>query len=83
MKKTKKHKWITEEDGSIDMFAAQNLGSEYHNGPKCSVCGFEFCHHCFPEGYKTKCGEESLGSDDSKLDAGFVSMSESMKNIFK
>lgn len=69
----KKHKWITggEVYGTNSKkpyaFAAQNLGSDDHNGPKCKVCDFEFCHHCFPDGYKTECGTPSLGSDDSKL----------------
>lgn len=64
--KKKKHKWI-KEGRIIDIFAAENLGSDYHNGPRCKVCGFEFCHHCNPEGYDTECGTKSLVGDDKKL----------------
>lgn len=38
------HKWVTEEDGDIDIFAYNP--SEYHNGPRCEACGYGFCHHC-------------------------------------
>ena len=68
----KKHKWIKEKGGGIDIFAYEE--GEYHNGPKCSVCGFGFCHHCYPEGYNTSCPYDSLGSDDSKLDKGVLSI---------
>jgi len=67
----KKHKWI-KEGKQIDIFAYEE--GEYHNGPKCSVCGFGFCHHCYPEGYNTSCPRGSMGSDDSKLDMSIISM---------
>lgn len=54
MKKTPKkneHHWI-KSFGEIDIFA---LEYGYHNGPKCADCGYEFCHHCNPDGYKTEC----------------------------
>lgn len=83
-KPTKKHKWITYEGSkNIDIFAAENLGSKYHNGPKCSVCGFEFCQHCYPGGFKTKCGAKSLGSDDNKLNGFAVSLSDSLRSSLK
>ncbi len=63
--KTKKHIWIKDDDGDIEIFAY--MEGESHNGPKCKVCSFGFCHHCFPEGYDTPCPSDSLGSDDSKL----------------
>lgn len=84
-----KHKWITEGEvygkkvAGKDwkepyVHAAEDMG-EYHNGPKCKTCGFQFCHHCFPEGYKTKCGVPSLNADDSKLSEMFVALDRSMK----
>jgi len=89
----KKHKWITEDDEygrtkgeKADtkpyLFAAKNLGSEYHNGPRCKVCNFEFCYHCYPEGYKTECGTKSLGSDDSKLDGSIIALDRSIRSSF-
>lgn len=72
----KRHKWIKEGKG-IDIFAYTS--GEYHNGPKCSVCGFGFCHHCHPEGYDTKCPCDSLDSDDSKLDPSIIGMMRSIK----
>jgi len=65
--KKKQHKWIKHSyDSETDIFAAENMPSDYHNGPKCSECGFEFCHHCNPEGYDTKCGTKSIKADPSK-----------------
>lgn len=55
----KKHKWI-KNGKDIDIFAYE-VG--HHNGPKCSVCGFEFCHHCYPKRYDTGCPCQSLGYD--------------------
>ena len=37
------HQWILEEDGERDDF---QMDVGYHNGPRCSVCGFSYCHHC-------------------------------------
>lgn len=71
----KKHKWI--KDGKdIDIFAFEEGG--YHNGPRCSVCGFGFCHHCYPEGYNTGCPHVPMGSDDSKLDSSTISLINSL-----
>ena len=67
----------------IDNFGAENLSSDYHNGPKCVNCGFEFCEHCSPEGWNTKCGTESLESDDSKLDSRMMSMIAGIKKNLK
>lgn len=61
-----KHYWIEDEDGSIDTFRAENMPSDFHNGPKCLKCGFEFCHHCNPEGYDTECGTKSIPADPNK-----------------
>ena len=72
----KKHKWI-KEGRKIDTFAFE--GGEYHNGPKCSVCGFGFCHHCYPEGYKANCPQDSLGSDDGKLDISRIELVTSLR----
>lgn len=30
-------------DGEVDIFAFE---TDHHNGPRCVVCGYEFCHHC-------------------------------------
>jgi hypothetical protein len=46
------HTWITYADNdaafegneAIDIFAYEQ--GEYHNGPRCKVCGYGFCHHC-------------------------------------
>lgn len=48
------HRWIINEDGDVDIFAA-DLSSEYCNGPKCEDCGFEACHHCSPDIYDDPC----------------------------
>ena len=72
----KKHKWI-KEGKEINVFAYEE--GKYHNGPKCLVCGFGFCHHCYPEGYDTKCPCSSLGSDDSKLDSSTIALSQAVK----
>ena len=63
-KKAKKHIWL-KSGKDIEIFAY--TAGEYHNGPKCKVCGFNFCHHCFPKGYETTCPHPALGSDSSKL----------------
>jgi len=75
-KEMKKHKWV-KDSKDIDIFAY--IEGEYHNGPKCSVCGFGFCHHCYPGGYDTSCPHDSLNSDDGKLDSGLVNMIKSIK----
>ena len=72
----KKHKWI-KEDGEIDIFAYES--GSYHNGPRCSVCNFCFCHHCDPEGYNTNCPSHSLDANDSKLDRSLNGMIELIK----
>lgn len=63
--KAKQHVWEKDDAGEIEIFAYTS--GESHNGPKCKICGFGFCHHCFPEGYKTTCPHKSLGSNDAKL----------------
>lgn len=68
-----KHIWI-KCDTRPDIFAAENLGNEYHNGPKCERCGFEFCQHCNPKGWKTNCGSKPLKGDDSKLDNTMIAV---------
>jgi hypothetical protein len=40
------HTWIRNEDGEIDIFAYDHGD---HNGPRCMVCGYGFCHHCKDE----------------------------------
>lgn len=74
----KKHKWI-KQGKERDIFAYAE--GQYHNGPKCSVCGFGFCQHCYPEGYGTDCPCDSLGSDDSKLDLGLVTIAKATKAL--
>jgi hypothetical protein len=43
-----KHEWIKDEYGDIDTWSN---GSDFHNGPRCRLCGFSFCEHCDPKGY--------------------------------
>lgn len=51
--KKRKHLWIKNPyDKKIDIFAFEN---GFHNGPKCTRCGKEFCHHCNPECYQEEC----------------------------
>jgi len=60
MKKVQKkhgHVWMTNYDSDpeyntgeygkqINIFA---MSGNYHNGPKCKKCGYEFCRHCTNE----------------------------------
>lgn len=48
----KEHNWVKREDGSVDTFA---LSYGFCNGPACKRCGFSFCEHCNPDGWKSKC----------------------------
>lgn len=36
-------------NNDIDIFAYEE---GFCNGPECQKCGYSFCHHCNPEGYK-------------------------------
>ena len=48
-----KHFWkIDDYDGGIDEFGFE---TDYHNGPRCKICGQGFCHHCEPECYDYEC----------------------------
>lgn len=38
------HEWVRDEDGGLDFFAGDF--EEYHNGPRCKKCGYEYCMHC-------------------------------------
>jgi len=48
------HVWITDPDDPtcIDIFAYNP--ADPHNGPKCTRCGYGFCHHC-DEGPQQDC----------------------------
>lgn len=46
------HDWELDEKGRVDEFV---LDLDYHNGPMCKRCGWSFCEHCNPEGWKTPC----------------------------
>lgn len=49
-KDSKGHIWMTigeGEDEYLDIFAYEE--GAYHNGPRCKVCGYGFCHHCMKE----------------------------------
>lgn len=37
------HEWRRKRDGEIDKWAATE---GYHNGPRCSRCGYAYCVHC-------------------------------------
>lgn len=41
------HTWRTDECGDVDIFAYEG-GGKYCNGPRCTTCGYGFCHHCQP-----------------------------------
>lgn len=41
------HVWVKEDDGSDDIFAF--YPEDPHNGPRCAVCGYGYCHHCHEE----------------------------------
>ena len=41
---TRGHVWIKAGD-KIDIFAYEE--GDNHNGPRCAVCGYGFCHHCY------------------------------------
>ena len=51
---SKKHKWILDENGEIDMFA---YSEDIHNGPECEICGESFCEHCEKDWATTECRE--------------------------
>lgn len=38
------HTWESGNDGIIEIFAFTR--GEYCNGPRCTKCGYGFCHHC-------------------------------------
>lgn len=60
------HKWLTRHEYNPDVWDDDSTGSKRdnfarnapdpHNGPKCKLCGFNFCVHCHPEGWNdTNC----------------------------
>jgi len=62
------HRWKPHNDFPDDTEAdtfAYEVG--YHNGPKCVVCGFYFCHHCNPDGWNTECGTPPIPGSDNYL----------------
>lgn len=38
------HIWELNKEGTVAIFAYNPY--DPHNGPKCVVCGYGFCHHC-------------------------------------
>jgi hypothetical protein len=48
------HDFERDEDGDIDLWAHTH-GNGWHNGPRCTRCGAEFCHHCHPERMTEQC----------------------------
>lgn len=67
-----KHKWRKNDyNGDDDVFAYE---SGYHNGPECETCGFFFCKHCDPDGWKTECGTAAIPGQAEKLDRAMVAM---------
>lgn len=56
--KTTKHSWCKDEYGDIDIFG---YSDGFCNGPKCEICGYSFCHHCYPNRYSDKnCNEHYI-----------------------
>lgn len=50
------HEWKRDRDGRVDVFVQDSsAGGISHNGPGCTVCGFHFCEHCWPEGFTQEC----------------------------
>ncbi|MFG1846746.1 hypothetical protein [Micromonospora carbonacea] len=50
------HTWQTDAKGRPDNFAHDvEFEGRGHNGPCCTVCGFFFCEHCWPDGWKQTC----------------------------
>lgn len=68
----------------IDIFG---FSSGFHNGPRCSDCGYAFCDLCDPDGYDTECGTaETLSRpshDDAKLDPTMVALDASIRKTTK
>jgi hypothetical protein len=48
------HVWELDEDGT---FSYTEVWSEdgFCGGPTCSVCGYQYCQHCHPEGAPDPC----------------------------
>ena len=81
------HVWLTRNDTDpdgdwgeygkeIDNFARR--AEDPHNGPKCKLCGFNFCMHCHPSGWKdTNCvgQRESIPNGPAMSEAEFRAMS--------
>lgn len=44
-----KHTWQLNGYGEIDICA---YDTDFHNGPRCTVCGKCYCHHCDPDCYE-------------------------------
>lgn len=58
-----KHTWITKHDSCPDIWGPADAGAgkpdffarfgrfsdNIHNGPKCGICGFNFCPNCDPQ----------------------------------
>jgi len=42
-----KHQWKKNERGEVDVLAFEY--DDYHNGPRCELCGFGECELCHPE----------------------------------
>jgi hypothetical protein len=55
----RQHAWKRDEDGDIDIFAADDAP---HNGPVCVRCGEGFCHHCNPDCYREVCPAVDLSA---------------------
>lgn len=63
---TRGHVWIREY-GTVDIFGYESPDG-YHNGPRCAVCGYGFCHHCYPNGPAVDCpgAEKPEQTEDEK-----------------
>lgn len=78
-KKTyKQHSWVRDDNGEIDYFA---YCFDFHNGPRCKRCNYEFCEHCNPGGLKnTPCTVETWKCPKCKFNFGYCTKDNFCRN---
>lgn len=66
---TRGHTWKREDfdPREVDIFGLES-SCGYHNGPRCVVCGYGFCHHCHRDGPPEPCtGPKPKTEDEQRL----------------